>query len=82
MAIPGEIYVVLQPSLEKRLYLHVTDLVYRLYIEIETYKNRGTCRCKPNIVSEVSSVREIFYLIVCILTELISAVVLIVEKKL
>ena len=33
MAIPGEICVVLQPSLEKRLYVHVTDLVY---IEIET----------------------------------------------
>ena len=59
MAIQGEIYVVLQPSLEKRLYVHVTDLVY---IEIETYKNRGrpTCRCKANIVSEVSSVRDIF----------------------
>ena len=47
----------LQPSFEKRLYVHVTDLVY---IEIETYKNRGTCRCKPNIVSEISSVRDIF----------------------
>ena len=41
MAIPGEIYVVLQPSLEKRLYVHVTDLVY---VEIETYKNRGTTK--------------------------------------
>ncbi len=35
MAIPGEIYVILQPCLEKWLYVYVTDLVY---IDIETYK--------------------------------------------